>query len=200
MLKKTGIAAVLCCVFALGCVCGTARACGCPSSQNAMAGSSSLSPQPGASSSAGAWVFPNAVGWTPTLEAALKNAKSRNMPVAIYFASKTEFKFVGESAETIKQCASANGNAVPSTVFDLPSLVARLRAIGVAEVTKMADTKENSEWVSKYGASAHSFVIVSPSGDRLDGGSAIGRRADAFMASAKSAIVAWQSSQAPEGK
>ncbi len=140
------------------------------------------------------------MGWASSVDNALKSAKEKNKPIAVYFASKEEFPVIGESTEIIQKFAADNNDAMPTTVFDLPKLLTHLRGMGVVEVVKIAITPENQAQISKYGGAAHTLAILAPNGDRIDGGSVIGPAMPKLAASAKAKIDAWQSAQLAQSK
>ena len=146
------------------------------------------------------FVFPAAVGWAASVDDALRSAKEKNKPIAVYFASKEEFPLIGESPETVQKIAADNNNTMPTTVFDLPKLLTHLREMSVVEFVKIAMTPENQALVSKYSGAAHTLVILAPNGERIDGGSVIGPAMPKLAASAKTKIDAWQSAQLAQSK
>ena len=139
--------------------------------------------------------YPNAVGWVGSVDEALQIAKLKHKPVAIYFSSKEEFSAIGESTETIKQFAAANGNSLPSTVFDLPKLINHLRSLGVVEFAKVAYNKENRALANQYGASTYTVVLVAPDGSKLYSGGVVGSSMNSFAQGAKDALAQWQARQ-----
>lgn len=146
------------------------------------------------------FTFPAAVGWSSSVEAALKSAKEKNKPIAIYFASKEEFKVVGEAPEVVKKYGEDNNNAMPTTVFELPKLLTHLRSYGVVEFVKIDVTNDAVGDMAKYGGASHNLVILAPGGERLDGGSVIGPAMPKLAASAKAKIDAWQAGQVAQTK
>lgn len=141
------------------------------------------------------------MGWVNSIEEAAQIAKIKKKPYAVYFASKDEFKAIGENVETIKQFAAANNNSLPSTVFDLPKVINQLRAMGVVEFAKVANTKENRELTNKYEAGNYTVVVLGPDGKKIGAWSIVGGNLSNLVASAKSALAAWTSqNEAPAPK
>lgn len=144
-------------------------------------------------SDATTFAFPAAVGWAASLDDALRSAQSKNKPIAIYFAAKDESSAIGEPPEAVQKFAAGNGNSVPTTVFDLPKLVTHLRALGVAEFVKVTYDKTDA-LATKYQAQERWLILVAPNGERMDGGTILGRALEQRVTSAKAKIEAWQSS------
>lgn len=123
-------------------------------------------------------------------------AQLKRKPYAIYFATKEELKVVGEPTDSIKAYASANGNTLPSTVFELPKIIDQFRAMGVVEFVKVANDKENRELVATFGGGNATLVIVAPDGTRIGAYPILSGNLVALMTNAKVAVDAWQLKQA----
>jgi hypothetical protein len=130
------------------------------------------------------------------LEEAQQIAKLKKKPYAIYFATKDEFKAIGENAETIKQFAAANHNSLPSTVFDLPKVIDQFRSMGVVEFVKVVNNKENREMVNKYGGGNQTLVVLDPDGSKLGAWSIGSSNVSKLVESAKVALAPWQKKDA----
>lgn len=102
---------------------------------------------------------------------------------------------VGENSETIKQYASANGNTLPSTVFELPKVIDQFRSMGVVEFTKIANNKENRELVGKYDGANGMIVVIAPDGNKIGSWPVMSGNLNAMVATAKTTVDAWYNRQ-----
>ncbi|MEI6236375.1 MAG: hypothetical protein WCT04_25245 [Planctomycetota bacterium] len=125
-------------------------------------------------------------------------AQLKKKPFAIYFASKDEVKIVGENADAIKQYAAANGNTLPTTVFELPKVIDQFRSMGVVEFVKAANDKENRDLVAKYGGANSTLVIVAPDGSKIGIFGVLNGNLNSMVAIAKTTIEAWRNQQPAE--
>lgn len=138
------------------------------------------------------FAYPAAVNWVASVEDAQKYAKAQNKPYAIYFSSKEEAKIIGESDTVIKEYAAANGNSLPTTVFELPKIIKQLREMGVENFAKVAYTKETRTLANSLDASTYTLVILAPDGTKIDAGTIAGNNVAVFMSSVKDKVQAWQ--------
>jgi hypothetical protein len=135
------------------------------------------------------------VGWSDSIDEVQQIAQLKKKPYAIYFATKEELKVVGEPTDSIKAYAAANGNTLPSTVFELPKIIDQFRGMGVVEFVKVANDKENRDTVAAFGGGNATLVIVAPDGAKIGAYPVLNGNLVALMTNAKAAIDAWQQKQ-----
>ena len=125
-------------------------------------------------------------------------AQLKKKPYAIYFATKEEVLSVGENADTIKQFAAANGNSLPSTIFELPKVIDQLRSMGVVEFAKIANNKENRDLVNQYGGGDGkngTIAVIAPDGTKIGAWVVMTGNLNSMVAIAKTTIEAWSNQQ-----
>lgn len=137
-------------------------------------------------------IIPQIISWDTNIEESMQVAQIKRKPFAIYFSCKEDAKVVGENETAIRDHMRMNSNSLPTTVTDVPKIVAQAREMGVGSFVKVPITKETREMTQKYAGESNLLVVVAPNGEII---TTIKCTADTAKATeiAKKELAAWQS-------